>query len=646
MFFLFGISEFSFSQTIPTYTIAQVRGANSFEGGGADSNNVKCKIVGVVYGENIGTTGNRVQFVLRDATGGIGLFKNVNDLGITLHQGDSIRAIGIVNSFNGLSQITVDSVKRLGTNRPIKTPTIVEELNENTESDLVKFENYTIVPGTWPNPASGSGFTAKLIKDNLSVDLRIDNDCNLFGTPAPTGYINVVGLGGQFDNLPPRNTGYQLLPRNALDITLGIAPPNPTIRFVSPTGLVSESSGIVQIPVSSSGISLSDLVVRIVPLDSNASFGVDYALPSPPEITFPASVFSNQAINLTIINDLLEEGTEKFKLVLRRPTGTTTYTIGADSVVTITILDDEISTVVLPTYPIGLLRGDNNIEGGVADSLNVNCKINGTLYGPNLRGVNNGIQFTIRDATGGINIFNSTINFGLTSLAEGDSVRAIGKVAHFNGLSQLNLDSIVVLATGRPLKPATPVDSLSEATESDLVVVSNYQIVDPTQWTTGIGTGFTVQVNNGTRTLDLRIDNDCALFQMPAPSENILSITGLGGQFDSSIPRNSGYQLIPRKASDLALGVGVATLDKKMKVTIFPNPSSGWVQFKIGEGSKEELVGFELFNSMGARLIKTTGSLEEINKKASDVLGTSPSGFYQVRFQVAEHTFVQKLIRH
>ena len=133
---------------------------------------------------------------------------------------------------------------------------------------------------------------------------------------------------------------------------------------------------------------------------------------------------------------------------------------------------------------------------------------------------------------------------------------------------------------------------------------------------------------------------------MPAPSENILSITGLGGQFDSSIPRNSGYQLIPRKASDLALGVGVATLDKKMKVSIFPNPSSGSVQFKIGEVSKEELVGFELFNSMGIGLMKTTGSLEEINKKASDVLGTSPSGFYQVRFQVAEHTIVQKLIRN
>jgi DNA/RNA endonuclease YhcR with UshA esterase domain len=645
LFIFSGLDYFAFGQTIPTYTIAQVRGDNTFEGGGADSNNVKCKLVGIVYGQNIGVTGNRIQLVLRDQTGGIGIFKDVNNLPVQLFEGDSIRAIGIVNNFNGLSQITLDSVKKLGQNRPLRAPRVVTTLDESTESDLVKLEGFTLSnPAAWPAVPSGSGFTVKIKRNSVEVDLRIDNDCNLFGAPAPTGYFNVVGLGGQFDPSVPKNSGYQLLPRNDIDITPGLAPPIPSIGFVSKTLSVQESAGTVQIPLNISIVSGQQLVVQVVGLDSNATSPTDYTILQSGQVTFPANFPSNQILNLNIVNDALLEGNEKFKLIIRKLAGGGNLDIGNDSVMTITITDDETVVPQLPTYNIGLLRGNNAFEGGVADSINVSCKITGTLYGPNLRGTNNGIQFTVRDATGGIGIFKDASNFGLT-LQEGDSVRAIGKVAQFNGLSQINLDSIVVLATGRTLKSPTPVDSLSEAYESDLVKVIGYTLVNPAQWTTGTGSGFTVKISNGTKTLDMRIDNDCPLFNQPVPTGNILSITGLVGQFDSSIPRNSGYQLFPRKVSDIEIGTKTDAFSKKMDLQIFPNPSTGLVNIKIGQNIDSRFE-YAIYNSLGVQISNSKGNSIELSKTVSESLTACNPGIYYIKIKVDKELIIEKLIRN
>jgi DNA/RNA endonuclease YhcR with UshA esterase domain len=642
---LTGLFSHGIAQVIPTYTIAQVRGGNSFEGGGADSNNVKCKLVGIVYGQNIGVTGNRLQLVLRDQTGGIGLFKNTNDLPIQLFEGDSIRAIGTINNFNGLSQMTIDSVKKLGPFRPIRAPRIVTSLDESTESDLVKLEGFTLsTPASWPATPTGSGFTVKIKRNNVELDLRIDNDCNLFGAPAPSGYFNVVGLGGQFDNSIPKNSGYQLLPRNADDITPGLAPPIPAVEFVSKTLTVQESAGNVQIPLKISIASIEQLVVQVVALDSNATNPADYTILQSGQVTFPANFGSNQILNLNIINDLLLEGNEKFKLIIRKLAGGGTLDIGSDSVMTITITDDETVAPQLPVYNIGTIRGNNAFEGGAADSINVVCKIQGTLYGPNLRASNNGIQFVIKDPSGGINIFSGTSNFGLT-LQEGDSIRAIGKVSQFNGLSQLNLDSAFVIATGRPLQAAVPVDSLSEQTESKLVTITGFQIVNPAQWATGIGTGFTVQVSNGTRNIDLRIDNDCELFNQPVPTTQFISITGLGGQFDSSIPRNAGYQLLPRRASDIVLNTGVSSSGKRNRLMFFPNPTTGSVRLLIPQELKSVSGELHLYNSQGKEIMVSTGDSDVWNKEVSTYLSSAPAGIFMAKIRVGYDAFQSTLIK-
>lgn len=624
-------------QVLPTYTIEQVRGGNNFEGGGADSNNVKCKLTGLVYGRNFGVTGNRLQFTLIDETGGIGLFKNVNDLPIQLQEGDSIRAIGTVNHFNGLSQLTLDSVFRFASNRPLKAPVPVSSLNESTESDLVKLEGFQLVnPASWPASPTGSGFTVKIRKGATELDLRIDNDCDLFGSPAPTGYLNIIGIGGQFDNSVPRNSGYQLLPRSAADISPGSPPVKPSVGFQVNSLILSENAGTVPISIGISPLPESQTVALIIGKDSNTIQGTDYAIQNPPLATFPAGGPGNQFITISIIQNSLANPLRKFSLVMRKLPGDTSYVTGPDSVLKITLTDDEAAQPQLPPYPIALLRGNNQIEGGGADSAGVRCKISGILYGPNLRASNNGIQFTIRDHTGGMALFSANQNFGL-NLAEGDSVRAIGVITQFNGLSQMVPDSVVKLTSNMPLKEFTHADSLSEATESDLIKLNGvYSMVDPNQWTPGQGTGFTFQVTNGIRTLDVRIDNDVDLFNQPnPPSLNFLLIKGLGGQFDATIPRNSGYQILPRKSTDIETEVSMQGSEKE-KLMVYPNPSAGKVFVQVPASWKEKPLRMFICSALGKTMADKVVSARSLQAELQQELKKYGPGMYRLIFQQDE----------
>jgi hypothetical protein len=221
----------------------------------------------------------------------------------------------------------------------------------------------------------------------------------------------------------------------------------------------------------------------------------------------------------------------------------------------------------------------------------------------------------------------------------------IGRVAQFNGLSQITVDSIVRLATGRPLKAATAVDSLSEATESDLVKITGYQIVNPTQWNTGVGTGFTVRVSNGTRNIDLRIDNDCELFNQPVPTGVIESITGIGGQFDSSVPRNSGYQLFPRRATDIVIQTSVKNQAEE-SISIFPNPNNGSVNLEFPSSWNGQEILLTLVSTSGKNLATISTNSQNAGTDLSKELQTAGSGIYFLRATASGKSFNKILIKN
>jgi hypothetical protein len=354
LFFLL-ISSFIYGQA-PFYRIDQIRGSDTTGGGCSDMDSMIVSTTGIVHGINIGQSNNRIQMVLIDKSidtllnskSGIGLFKADQNLPVTLNEGDSINVRGLVTCFNGLSQIVIAQVDFLGSNKPLVNVREVMFLSESTESMLVKIKNLEFLPASWPASPSGSGFTAKAFRgtpgttDYIEFDIRIDNDCDLFGAPMPTGKVDIVGLGGQFDSSIPRDSRYQLFPRRSTDITPSLPQQVPVVKFSESSVTVEENNNIYQITVQLSNPSEEQISVQISAVDSTTT-SIDYSLQLPQLVTFPANTNQVQVFTYNIATDTINEENEYFSLRLRKLPGN--YTIGSDSVFRVKIVGNPLSSV-------------------------------------------------------------------------------------------------------------------------------------------------------------------------------------------------------------------------------------------------------------------------------------------------------------
>lgn len=225
-----------------------------------------------------------------------------------------------------------------------------------------------------------------------------------------------------------------------------------------------------------------------------------------------------------------------------------------------------------PVYGIGKVTADGNANF-VTDSLNVFCEVVGIVHGPNFATAP-GTQFCIIDAANkndGISI-DRVKSFGYTP-KEGDKVRIQGKISTFSGLTTIVPDTIITSGTGTIFAPTT-ITKLDETTENMLLEMKNLTLVTPVQWTTSVGTGgFTAEATDGTNKIQIRIDKDiAALFSSIGPKTNKFDCIGIGYQFTSKAPANDGYQLNPRKLSDLKIYVGTNDLTLGTAISVFPNP--------------------------------------------------------------------------
>jgi hypothetical protein len=338
--------------------------------------------------------------------------------------------------------------------------------------------------------------------------------------------------------------------------------------------------------------------------------------------------------SVNFLDDAITDGNKTLELIVRKigATSDTAFEIGADSMFIFTILDNDAPVVVTgpPTRTIAEIRGANT--GNQADSVGKSFRVFGVIYGLNQRlsTTAGGYQMFIRDATGGIGIFKNAPLPGITVLNEGDSVRVMGKIECFRGLSQINIDSIVVLATGLTLKNPDVVSVLGELDESNLVQVDNLTI-NPVTWTTGAGAGgFTAKAFNGTDSLAVRIDNDCPLFNQPAPSGTV-SIIGMVGQFVPGSPApvapfpTSGYQLIPRRISDVVSTTALNPLCNCRSIKVSPNPGTGLIRISGNLSDGEKLFISDVYGR----------SIGEYRLSAGNVsvdLSAVSSGIYLLRF--------------
>lgn len=201
----------------------------------------------------------------------------------------------------------------------------------------------------------------------------------------------------------------------------------------------------------------------------------------------------------------------------------------------------------VPVYSIASLRSVD--ADGIADSLNVNCAIEGVVSGGNL--INNGAQFWFIDSTNSAGLLVRQPGFTLYTPTEGDVLRIYGTVTQFRGLIQFTIDSLQTLGTNFTLPAPAVVTALDESTEGRLVRINGLNLVSPSQWT-ATGTGFNADVTNGTDVFLARVASFVTLFNDPVPT-TAFDLIGHGGQFSSttSAPFNDGYQILPRYSEDL-----------------------------------------------------------------------------------------------
>ena len=210
----------------------------------------------------------------------------------------------------------------------------------------------------------------------------------------------------------------------------------------------------------------------------------------------------------------------------------------------------------IPTYTIDQV--DNTDADGVPDSLNVYCKVIGVVHGVDMQGSATAVSFTVHDGTEGLGTYSSVATVASYVVTEGDEVRIVGSIGHFNGLLQMYVDSVTVLSTGNATQTPTVVTALGESTESELVKFENMTMVDPTQWGSG-SSGYNIDITNGNDTIVMRIDADVDLYGAPAPT-GMFDVVGIGGQYDFSAPHFDGYQLLPRYQADIMTSTGVAAV--------------------------------------------------------------------------------------
>ena len=531
--------------------IGTLRGVNA--NGVADSLGIAVAITGVVTSIDFdGNTG--YSFYIQDATGGINVFKSADLPNYTSPlRGDSLYIHGAIDQFNGLTEIVPDSIAVWGTNKPLPTPLVITAMDETNEGELVRMNNMTAT--TWPATWTGSGQNATISDGTNSFTLRIDADCNLFGKPQPSGLFDVLGVVGQFDNSSPYTSGYQLFPRDTNDI-IPVVATSPTVRFVGGSATVLEGnvSHTIKMSVQPHLMAAGSVTITATP-GAGFVLGTDATTTpalSGTTLTLPVAAMADTiSFVVNVLDDSNIEGNENLLFTLTA--SSSGLAIGAPSTFTFTIADND---VYIPTYTIPQVKGLN--ASFIPDSLNVMCKLQGTVLGVNTQtfASTGNVAFTIHDGSVGFGVFGAgNKNLGYT-VNEGDVVRIIGTIGHFNGLAQINADSIVVVSTNAALPTPVVITALDESTESQLIRMNNVTVVNPTQWTNA-GSGFTVDVTDGVNTIQLRIDADVAdVYNAPCPV-GTFDVVGIGGQFDNSAPHNSGYQFLPRYLADFIYPVPV-----------------------------------------------------------------------------------------
>ncbi len=297
--------------------------------------------------------------------------------------------------------------------------------------------------------------------------------------------------------------------------------------------------------------------------------------------------------------DGLIEGNDTFVLKLTKASMGTIVTPDSTTI----IVEDSTAPPITgrPLYSIGAIRGAN--ADGIPDSINKSCTIRGTLYGINRR--TTGYQMFICDGTGCIGIFSGKTYSILPTVQEGDSVEISGIIDQFRGLGQIrfNASGDTIRKLGfRSINTPQTVTVLNESTEAKLVKVDGLSLFSGV-WLADSAFDLTMK-NSGGTSFSVRIENKpSSNFSAPPAIKagEVYSITGMGTQFDQAAgaPYNAGYQLLPRKLSDI-LKTGNASIEKtsNKEVSVFPTAVTSKIHVYF-EADVKEIISVKIIDVLG-----------------------------------------------
>ncbi|MCF8245683.1 MAG: lamin tail domain-containing protein [Saprospiraceae bacterium] len=306
--------------------------------------------------------------------------------------------------------------------------------------------------------------------------------------------------------------------------------------------------------------------------------------------------------------------------------------------------DQATVNLTVECFPLYDISTVTTVTGGQPDSVGVTCELRGIVYGIDFQGVSAtgvplpAVQFYINDGTGGISVF-GTQAFGY-AVQEGDEVAVRGKIVNFNCLTQItNLDTLYKVSSNNALLPPAITTFLNESFESELVEFTNMAMIDPADWNPG-GTGFDVRIkstiNPTADTIIMRIDNDCELFNMPAPNGPFHAI-GIGGQYVSGGGGNcaSGYQFLPRYAPDIILLNAADEALLEGKISFYPNPVGDLLFIKTDNIVDDVIMA----NALGQQVMQVKSPGNKL-----DVSQLQP-GLYLISFRAGGEAWTSKFVK-
>src|SRR5690554_639058 len=335
----------------------------------------------------------------------------------------------------------------------------------------------------------------------------------------------------------PSNGDLLVTSAGATDLTVNlegeISAPTPTIT-ASETS-ISGFSHFVGTPSDADSVNVEGFnLTGDITVTAPTSFEVATALAGPYSTT----------VTLTNVSGTVAST----KVYVRLNGSTMNLTQAGDITVSSTGAADKIIALTGETleYTVSTIGAVTGVDGnGVGTSLGEYVTITGVVHCDDFR--NNGYDVVIIDDNNdGITMFNTSDVDGYTP-AEGDRITVLGQIGQYNGLIQISPATITLDASNETLQTPTSVSDLDETTESQYIQLDSVTLVNgETEWTGN--TNF--DVTDGTTTFSVRVPNDASIAGTTIPNGPI-RIIGVGKQFDSSSPFDSGYQIFPCSVTPL-----------------------------------------------------------------------------------------------